>query len=320
MGKWQYTKGLHDLGNNVYAYLLPDGSWGWSNAGLVVDGDQSLLVDTLFDLSLTQEMLATMRTATKAAKSVDTLVNTHANGDHWFGNQLVHGAEIIASKACAEEMEELPPNRIADMMQAAPNMGELGEYLTEILGSFNFEGIVPTHPSRTFEKRLDLKVGDKDVQLIEVGPAHTHGDVLAYVPGDRTIFTGDILFIDGTPLMWNGPIANWIKACDLMLELDVETVVPGHGPITDKRGVESVKGYLQYIEAETRKRFDAGMLETEAANDIALSDYSAWGDAERIVVNVNTLYREFSGKTATPSIGDLFGGMAAWAKKRKQAS
>ena len=157
-------------------------------------------------------------------------------------------------------------------------MGELGEYLTEILGSFRFDDITPTHPSRTFENQLDLKVGDKDVQLIEVGPAHTRGDVLACVPGERTIFTGDILFIDGTPLMWNGPIANRIKACELMLELEVETVVPGHGPITDKRGVESVKGYLQYIEVETRKRFDAGMSETEAAHDITLNDYSAWGE------------------------------------------
>ena len=120
--------------------------------------------------------------------------------------------------------------------------------------------------------------------------------------------------------MWNGPIANWIKACELMLELEVETVVPGHGPITDKRSVESVKGYLQYIEVETRKRFDAGMSETEAAHDITLNDYSAWGDAERIVVNVNTLYREFSGEAAAPSFADLFGDMAAWAKSRKQAS
>ena len=104
-------------------------------------------------------------------------------------------------------------------------MGELGEYLTEILGSFRFDDTTPTPPSRRFENQLDLKVGDKDVQLIEVGPAHTRGDVLAYVPGERTIFTGDILFIDGTPLMWNGPIANRIKACELMLELEVETVI-----------------------------------------------------------------------------------------------
>ena len=57
MAKWQYTKGLHDLGNGCFAYLQPDGSWGWSNAGLITDHDQTLLVDTLFDLKLTREML-----------------------------------------------------------------------------------------------------------------------------------------------------------------------------------------------------------------------------------------------------------------------
>jgi hypothetical protein len=50
MSKWPYSKGLHDLGRGCFAYLQPDGSWGWSNAGLVTDGDQTLLVDTLFDL------------------------------------------------------------------------------------------------------------------------------------------------------------------------------------------------------------------------------------------------------------------------------
>ncbi len=87
--KRPYTKGLHDLGNGLWAYLQPDGGWGWSNAGLIVDGDRSLLVDTLFDLKLTREMLDAMRRAVPAAQSIETLVNTHANGDHCFGNQLV---------------------------------------------------------------------------------------------------------------------------------------------------------------------------------------------------------------------------------------
>ena len=91
MSKWQYTKGLHDLGNGCFAWLQPDGSWGFSNAGLIVDGDQTLLVDTLFDLKLTGEMLGQMRAAVPAAKSIGRLVNTHANGDHTFGNQLVAG-------------------------------------------------------------------------------------------------------------------------------------------------------------------------------------------------------------------------------------
>ena len=102
MKRSNYTKGLHDLGNGVYAYLQPDGSWGWSNAGLIAEGEKSLLVDTLFDLALTQEMLNAMSEATKAATSIDILVITHANGDHCYGNQLVRGAEIIASKACCK--------------------------------------------------------------------------------------------------------------------------------------------------------------------------------------------------------------------------
>ncbi len=317
MNQWQYTKGVHDLGNGVYAYLQPDGSWGWNNAGLLVDGERSLLIDTLFDLSLTEEMLKALRATTRAADFIDVLVNTHANGDHTFGNQLIAGAEIIASKASAEEMAEMSPQMLADIIKSAPQMGEVGEYFLQTLGNFKFDGITLKLPNRTFEKRLDLKVGDKMVNLIQVGPAHTKGDTLVFIPGDRTVFTGDILFIDGTPIMWAGPVANWIQACDLMISMDVEKVIPGHGPITDKRGVKAVKGYLEYIKTEARKRYDAGISAAEAAMDIALGDYASWGDSERIVVNVHTLYREFSGDTSPVNIVELFGLMAKLAKKSK---
>src|SRR3981189_38292 len=115
MSKGQYTKGLHDLGNGCFAYLQPDGSWGRSNGGLIVHGDQTLLVRALSARALPGEMLGRMRAAVPAAKSIGRLVNTHANGDHTFGNQLVAGAEIIASRACAEEMKERPAEELAAM-------------------------------------------------------------------------------------------------------------------------------------------------------------------------------------------------------------
>ena len=310
---WNYTKGLHDLGNGCYGYLQPDGSWGWSNAGLVVDSGQSLLVDTLFDLKLTAAMLEAMRRAEpKATARIGTLINTHSNGDHVFGNELVTGAEIIASKACAEEMiADNGSKRLADFKNNAAKMGEAGRFFAEIFEPFEFNGINVTMPTRTFEGTLDCTVGDKTVRLIQVGPAHTRGDILAYVPKDRVLFTGDILFIEGHPIIWAGPIGNWIKACQLMIDLDVETIVPGHGPITDKAGVAKVKDYLEYIEREARRRYDAGMPVFDAAQDISLTDYSSWGDAERIVINVVSLYNEFSGGTAkTPSIVEMFGLMA----------
>jgi len=308
---WNFEKGLHDLGHGSWAWLQPDGGWGWSNAGLIVDGDQSLLVDTLFDARLTGAMLDAMTDATGlSGDDIGTVVNTHANGDHTHGNGLCRHAEIIASEASAREMAEVDAAGLAAMMAAAPNLGLSGKYLLNIFGDFDFTNVAERAPTRTFTGELSLQVGNKTVSLIEVGPAHTAGDVLVHLPDDRVVYTGDILFIDGTPIMWAGPVSNWIAACDRILAMDVEAIVPGHGPITDKAGVRKVQEYLRYIDGETRKRFDAGLSVRDAAHDIALGDYSSWIDSERIAVNVDTLYREYRGDTSPPNIVGLFSLMA----------
>lgn len=314
-----YKRGLADLGNGTFAWLQPDGSWGWSNSGLITDGDQSLLVDTLFDLKLTRDMLSAMRDAApKAATTIGTLVNTHHNGDHCYGNELVAGAEIISSAHALEEMKREPPALLAGFMKAAPGLGLTGEYLRHCFGAFEFNGITPTLPTTTFTGHMQRRVGNKAIELIEVGPAHTGGDVLVHIPAERTVFTGDILFVESTPIMWAGPVGNWIEACEKILALNCETIVPGHGPVTDRRGVEAVRNYLAYIRDEARKRYDAGLPPRDAAHDIALGDYDSWGDAERIAVNVATLYREFSGDKTPPNPAELFARMGEiWLKRRK---
>ena len=315
-----FRKGLVDLGSGLFAYLQPDGGWGWSNAGLIVDGDAAMLVDTLFDEPLTAEMLAAMQDATGfAAGDITQLVNTHANGDHTHGNALVANAEIIASEASAHEMAEFSPKMLAALKEqgAAGAMGEAGAYFADVFGPFDFAGARGKAPTKTFCGCMQCKVGNKTVELIEVGPAHTAGDVLVHVPKDRVVFTGDILFIDGTPIMWAGPVQNWIAACDLILGMDVEAIVPGHGPLASKDQVRAVQAYLTYIDAEAKKRFDAGLSAVEAARDIALGDYASWGDAERIAVNVDTLYRGFRGDTSPGNALALFGLMAQLRKDRK---
>jgi cyclase len=321
MAGWQYRKGVQDLGTGCYAYLQPDGTWGWSNSGLITDGGESLLIDTLFDLRCTREMLAGFRAATNAAKRIGTLVNTHSNGDHTFGNQLVNGAEIVASRACAEEMRQRPPEQLAAMMRHWQNLGPGAAFFHEVMGTrFDFDGIALTLPTRTFERALSLKVGGKEVRLVEVGPAHTGGDVIAYVPQDRTIFTGDILFVGGHPVLWAGPVGNWIKACELILGWDVEIVVPGHGPITDKTGVRAMKQYLEYIRDEAKRRFDAGMGYEEAARDISLKPFADWTDPERILVNVHALYREFRQDKTPPDAMALFAAMGRYHAEQKRAA
>ena len=169
------------------------------------------------------------------ADDIKTVVNTHSNGDHTFGNRLVTNAVIVASAACAKEMEtEAPPAMLAEMMRNTKAMGELGTFFEEAFGPFDFAGVTLRLPDHTFSGEETLKVGDKDVKLVEVGPAHTAGDVLVHVPADRVVYTGDILFIGGTPIAWAGPVKRWIDACDRIVAMDVEAIVPGHGPITDK--------------------------------------------------------------------------------------
>jgi cyclase len=301
-----YTKGLHDLGDGCYAYLQPDGGWGWSNAGLIVGDGTSLLVDTLFDLRLTADMLAAMDGVTAAAP-IATVVNTHANGDHCYGNQLVGGAEIVASSAAAREMGHVPPSLLAGL-NATP--GEVGDMFRRFFGAFEFEGITLTPPTRTFDGRLDIDVGGRPVELIEVGPAHTLGDVIVHSPLDRTVFTGDILFIGGTPIVWAGPLANWIAACDLMLGMDIDTVVPGHGPVTDKAGVVQVRDYLVFVADAATARHDAGMSAWDAARDIALGDFGDWGEFGRLAVNVEAVYRELEPDYVPADIVEQFRRMA----------
>ena len=311
LGIKPFNKGLSDLGNNIYCYLQPDGGWGWSNAGLIADGDESLIVDTLFDEDLTLEMLDSMKSAEpKGMKNIRALINSHSNGDHCNGNNCVDTEEVISSEATLEEMSHESPEMMAALLIQAPEMGTLGKYFLECFGSFNFEGVTKRLPNTTFTGETQRQVGDKIVELIEVGPAHTNGDVLVHVPSDKVVFTGDILFIEGHPILWAGPVKNWINACDRIISMEVDFVVPGHGPVTDNRGVKAVRDYLVYIDTESRKRFDSGMSALEAVKEIDLDLFSTWGDAERIAVNVNSLYREYKGEEKREEITLLFQQMA----------
>jgi cyclase len=308
----RYTKGLYELADGIWAYLQPDGGWGWSNAGLITGDGSSLLVDTLFDLRLTGDMLELMRATTPAARHIDTVVNTHANGDHCYGNSLLGDAQIIATARCAEEMLELPPSTMAAMLRSAGALGPAGRFAQRIFSPFSFEDIPLALPTRTFEHRLDLQVGGRAVSLLEVGPAHTSGDAVVHLPEAGIVFTGDILFHGGHPIVWAGPVANWIAACDKVLALQPTVVVPGHGPLATPAALVELKEYFEFLTSEARPRYEDGMSPLEAARDIDLGPYMDWGEGERVVANLHALYRDFGDHSPADAL-TMLGEMAALA-------
>ena len=307
----EYAHGLHEVGDGVHAWLQPDGGWGLSNAGFVAHDGAGLLVDTLFDLRLTREMLHGLRHLTATAP-IGTVVNTHANGDHCYGNSLLPDARVVASVAAAREMDEVPPSLLAGLVSLAPEGDDpvFAAWVAHAFGPYEFDGIELQPPTDTFTGDLTLEVGGRRVDLVEVGPAHTAGDVLAHVPDAGVVFTGDILFHQGTPVMWAGPIDNWIAACDRITALAPTAVVPGHGPLTDAAGVAHTRDYLTFVRDEVTARCEAGLTYLEAARDIDLGAYADLEAPGRIVVTAHAMYATLAPEQPRADIVTLLTEMA----------
>jgi cyclase len=293
MAKLTYQHGLERLSAHAFAYLQPDGGWGWSNSGLIVGKHEALLVDTLFDLRLTQRMLDAMQAVLPGP--IRRLVNTHHNGDHCYGNELLPEAEIIAHRACREEMLKIPPGVIVSLMHA---FGDTlaGRYARECFQAFDFSDITLTPPTTVFDETLTVYIDDNPVELLYLGPAHTSGDIVVYYPAEGIVFTGDLLFHQCTPIIWEGTCAQWVKALDAILDLDVEQVVPGHGPLANKAGVQQQKDYLLYVWDRARELYERHISAEEAVSKIDLGPYAEWGEAERLATNVMRFYQELAGQ------------------------
>jgi glyoxylase-like metal-dependent hydrolase (beta-lactamase superfamily II) len=320
----RYPAGLQDLGGGVWAWLQPNGGLGESNAGLVRGEGESLLIDTLWDLRLTARMLAQMGQPSSGAP-IRRLVNTHADGDHCWGNQLLVGAEVIGTTACAKDMLGEDPRGVRMLRRVASVAGpvlahaprslpgvEQGAGLgvfAGLLAPFDFDGIELHPPTRTFDGALELDVGGRAVEVLEVGPAHTPGDAIVHVPDARTVFAADVMFVGVAPIMWSGTVERWLAALERIAALEPLHVVPGHGPVTDLEGVRAMRSYWEFVAAAVRERLAGGRSPEEAAREVIDSaeyqeqPFAEWEGAERLVVSADTIARNDRGEVARP--GDV---------------
>ena len=310
-----------EVADGVFAYVHPTGGWGWSNAGLVVANAESVLIDTLYDRPLTENMLSTFAPMLSTSP-ISTLINTHANGDHCFGNSVVAlpHVEVIATAASAEEFDDLPPAAMAMLVEAARGQdSELGRYIVDSFGSFDFTGEQPATPTTTFQGILEREVGGRSFKLSEFGPAHTKGDLVVHLAEEGVVFTGDLLFIGGTPILWEGPVENWLRACEQIERWNPQVIVPGHGPLTDVQGVRAVARYLRAVQSGCKERHSSGMTVLEATTDLDRffdgTEFGEWGDRERIAICVETCWRHLDPSHEKVSIMELFGTMATLAAR-----
>lgn len=261
----------------VYAYVQPDGGWCLNNAGFVTDGGRTLLIDT----AATERRALALREAVVAAgvPLPRTVVNTHHHGDHTYGNA------VFAPEALVLGHDNARTEQIA-----------AGHQLELIWPTTDFGSVEITAPDLTYNDRMTLHLGETEVQVIHPGVAHTTGDSIVFLPRQRIVFTGDLVFAEGTPFLAMGSLAGSLRALELLRSLGAETVVPGHGPLTDPSAYEATERYLRYVAELARKGRAEGLTPLEAARKADLGEFAAWRESERLVANLHRAYAELAGE------------------------
>jgi cyclase len=189
--------------------------------------------------------------------------------------------------------------------------------LNTIFPEFDFRGIAATLAHITFDRQLTLHMDGREIRLLHFGPGHTVDDIIVYLPQEGIIFAGDFIFLYSTPLGMEGSFAGWLKNMDAMAKLDARVYVPGHGPVCGAEGLNLCRDYIVFVQSEAKKRFDKGMTVDQAAKDIALAQFKQWPNHERILLNVERLWREFRGEdpaTSKLNIAEVFLRMNAMTK------
>ncbi len=269
--KTEWPTGMIELARGVFAYFQPTGESGISNAGLLAGDRGATLIDTLMVPSLNRPFVEAIQETT--ALPVRNILHTHHHIDHIGGDFLFPDAEIMVHQAARE--------RILKTGLLKP---VFAKFMPRFAAEFDRVEIRP--PTLTFERDLTLYQGGREVRLIVLGPAHTPGDVAVYLPEEKILFSGDIAFFYVSPLAHEGTLRGWVKACDRVLQMDVETIVPGHGPIGTKEDMKLVREYLLLIQEEGGKALDSGHGPLEAGKRVALGPFKEWREWPRVLVNV----------------------------------
>ena len=322
-----FKEGLYTTADACYAWMVPNGTWGETNIGLIDCGGQSVMIDTCWDLNFTRELTSSCSELLRASP-VEFIINTHADGDHCWGNQLFADKPIIATNACLQGMHHYSPNSLRAMALSGRVLSRLplgsirlfGHYMSSMFAPYDFSDVRITEPNDTFSGEKVLTVNGVDIVIQEIGPGHTDGDALVWVPERRIVYAGDILFIGATPVMWAGPVENITHALKNLLAMKPDVIVPGHGYFATLNDVQNLLDYWEFLQTELRSRANAGMSSFDAACSIVSSPdfqqsiFSRWDSPERIVTNARTIYREW--KIDEP---DLPGKLAALNLFRQQA-
>lgn len=251
-----------------------------NNLGFVVSDAGVLVINTGPSARVARALHTAIRKI--SAQPVKWVVNVNSQNHYWHGNGYFksQGATILASKEAERVMREM------GAQQLDANKTLLKE---------KADGTVLTYPTALITDRRELKLGKTTVQLLHFGPAHTPGDLVVWLPQQKILFAGDIVYTER--LLAVIPISNatgWVQAFDKLVALNPKTIVPGHGrPTSIEIARRDTRDYLAFLLAGAKRILDAGGSIQDAVEKVDQSRFRSLANFDLLALrNMNQLFQE----------------------------
>lgn len=315
---------LRKVADGVYAALARPRTPINCNAAVVVYDEGVLVVDTHSRPSSARALIEQIKTVSD--KPVRYAVDTHFHWDHAQGNQAYPVAfprqvAVVASEATRENLKTLGMARVKQQLEQAPaqieerrkrlaaekdggararledEIRQQEAYVAEL------KSLELVLPDLTFDKSLVLHRTDRDIMLLFLGRGHTSGDVIAYLPQQKVVATGDLLH-GWMPFMGDGYPTEWIATLDQLGKLDFEWIIGGHGDVKPRGHLTEFRNYLTDLLQEVRRARERGETLDQAKTSVAAALRSRhaepMGGSERfdgsIGANVEKVFRDLEAR------------------------
>lgn len=300
---------IFEVADGVFAAISPFRGMSWCNAGFVANG-KGMFYDTFFDVPHAQEMLNAYQKVT-GRHLPQFVVNSHYNGDHVNGNGLFKDSTIIMHKEAKREhlleVATMSPEYIQSLLERDKNdptltLGE--QYLIGELTGFDLRGVEWVDADITIEHDITVQLGNTEAKILSIAPAHSFSDLLLWLPKEKVVFAGDVVFLGCVGSSETG-MRRWADALDIIVDLKPDVVVPGHGALCGVEFVQEQKAYIDNLLSEFDKYYTDDITALELAKKIDVSKYLHWIEPERVYPTVASMLKERRGQSPAPDWNDL---------------
>ncbi|MBL8210207.1 MAG: MBL fold metallo-hydrolase [Bryobacterales bacterium] len=266
-----------------------------ANCTWVVFRDYVVVIDANFPWAA-KEILPEIRKTTSLP--IRFLFNTHYHADHAFGSAQFRaaGATVVCSRECGAESREKGEADWQNQVYGRASRAGATQYDRDVAAETRAQNYGLEHPSLLFEDKVTFDDGTRRLELIRMGPAHSRGDAVAYLPKERILMTGDLCvnWTSGNNVGdRDADHDNWIRALETLAGWEVQTVVPGHGQLGTTATLRGQRAYLKDMLEQVRAGMKAGKSADQVAGEVDLTKHQPFG-ASPSAGAVRSVYRRLS--------------------------